>query len=104
MCRDNRVNWNLSAVLVCYFVKVMDNAGAVLVADAGVDFELLKPLIELTTIKVSEMNDPRLAQTGPAIRGDQSTMDRHIEMLQNDDLKDIYKTISRYIWETSKRI
>lgn len=58
---------------------------------SNVDFDLLKPLIEKTILKVNP-------QTGPAKRGDLTIINDHIEMLSNyPDLMDLYKNISSNI-------
>ncbi|MFI3316927.1 MAG: DUF2520 domain-containing protein [Rikenellaceae bacterium] len=102
---EERKRLHLSAVFVCNFVNAMFSAGESLVAASGLPFEILKPLIEESCSKALATPSPRDVQTGPAVRGDRATMDRHQAMLnENENLKEIYKNISKYIWETSKRI
>ncbi len=102
---EERKRLHLSAVFVCNFVNAMFSAGESLVAASGLPFEILKPLIEESCKKALAAPSPRDVQTGPAVRGDLATMDRHMEMLSNQkELQQIYNTISKYIWETSKRI
>ncbi|HAW64929.1 MAG TPA: DUF2520 domain-containing protein, partial [Alistipes sp.] len=44
-------------------------------------------------------------QTGPAVRGDRATQERHLALLAGDPLLEtIYRTITQSIWETSKKI
>jgi len=60
----------------------------------NVPFDVLLPLIQETANKVIEMN-PKDAQTGPAKRGDQVIIDRHLEALQNDSrLLQIYQIMT----------
>jgi len=60
----------------------------------AIDFEILKPLLLETAHKVLEQ-DPKAMQTGPAIRGDQKTMERHLDFLkQYPDWAQLYKLIS----------
>ncbi len=60
----------------------------------GVDFKQLLPLIQETTERVNN-SSPALVQTGPAIRHDEVTLNKHLELLSNyPQLKKIYKTIS----------
>ncbi len=106
-CADSeqRRALHLSAVFVCNFVNAMFIAGEEIVSSSALPFETLKPLIEECCAKAIDVGSPRKVQTGPAVRGDQTTMLRHCEMLQGrEDLKMIYQNISKYIWETSKRI
>lgn len=84
---------HLCAVFVCNFVNHMYHIGASLSEKHQVPFELLMPLIEETTNKIKYLH-PKEAQTGPAKRGDESTMQAHLELLDDELLKTIYKTIS----------
>ncbi len=60
----------------------------------GVDFKQLLPLIHETTERVNT-SSPALVQTGPAIRHDEVTLNKHLEILSNyPQLKKIYKVIS----------
>lgn len=60
----------------------------------GIDFQLLKPLARETMEKAFFLT-PELAQTGPARRGDQGTMKKHLAMLDgNTELQNLYKTLS----------
>ena len=74
-------------------------------AQAELDYDMLKPLIEETAAKAIATDNPRKVQTGPAVRGDKGVCDRHIAMLDDDEQKQkIYKDITESIWETSKKI
>ena len=77
--------------------------GAELTEAAGLDFGLLKPLIAETTAKALDAASPAAVQTGPAVRGDLATQERHAAMLDDELLRLIYTTISQHIWETSRR-
>jgi predicted short-subunit dehydrogenase-like oxidoreductase (DUF2520 family) len=60
----------------------------------GVDFKQLLPLIQETTERVNS-SSPALVQTGPAIRHDEVTLNKHMALLNNyPQLQKIYKTIS----------
>lgn len=41
--------------------------------------------------------DPKKAQTGPANRGDQNTIDAHLQFIQNEDYKKIYSLLTESI-------
>jgi predicted short-subunit dehydrogenase-like oxidoreductase (DUF2520 family) len=63
----------------------------------GIDFTLLLPLIRETAERV-ERYDPQTVQTGPAIRGDRATMERHLEELANyHNMSELYRIISGQI-------
>ncbi len=60
----------------------------------NVPFDVLLPLIQETANKVIEMS-PKDAQTGPAKRGDQLIIDRHLDALQDDSrLLQIYQILT----------
>ena len=100
-----RARIHLAGVFACNFVNAMYAAGERMLADAGAEFDLLKPLIAETAAKAVGAASPASVQTGPAVRNDLATLDRHRAMLGSEpDLETIYDTISRYIWETSRKI
>jgi len=67
------------------------------VEQKGLTFELLGPLIE-ETVKKGLANDPRKSQTGPAKRGDNTTIEKHIRMLKrNPQLANLYRQFSENI-------
>ena len=48
---------------------------------------------------------PAAGRPGPAVRGDLATQQRHLDLLGGDEnLQEIYKLISKEIWETSRKI
>ena len=61
-----------------------------------IDFDLLKPLILHNTKKIIH-NDPKSTQTGPAKRGDKNIIKEHLNMLEDQDYKKIYKLLSNTI-------
>lgn len=96
---------HLAGVFACNFANAMYAAGERVLADAELPFEVLKPLIAETAAKAADASTPVAVQTGPAVRGDAPTLDRHRAMLAaNPELEAIYTEISRYIWEISRKI
>ena len=93
-----RAQLHLAAVFVCNFVNHMYAVGARLMGDAGLDFALLKPLIAETTAKALDAASPCAVQTGPAVRGDLPTQQRHASMIDDRLLRMIYIAISQHIW------
>ncbi len=94
---EQRQKLHLAAVFVANFSNYMQAIGQDLCEKQGVDFDLLKPLIK----EVFEKNIERRAidnQTGPALRGDTFTMNRHLEILKQDSqLRELYILISDMI-------
>ncbi|TCD00903.1 Rossmann-like and DUF2520 domain-containing protein [Pedobacter psychroterrae] len=94
---DKREILHLSAVFACNFVNHMYNLGAQVLRSHDLDFEMLRPLIMETAMKVqTEM--PVNVQTGPAVRDDEQTILKHLELLESSPhLKEIYQTLSESI-------
>jgi len=91
MSSIQRQKLHLAAVFVSNFVNYMQVIGQDLCKEQGVEFELLKPLIREVFDK-NELRTARENQTGPALRGDSFTMNRHLEILKKD--KQLYKLYS----------
>lgn len=96
---------HLAGVFACNFANRMFGIGGDIVRKAGFGFEILRPLIAETVAKVLTAESPAVVQTGPAVRGDRGSQERHLELLADmPELAEIYKLVSENIWETSKRI
>ena len=87
---------HLAAVFCCNFVNHMYALSEELLEREGIPFETMLALIDETAAKVHELS-PRVAQTGPAVRWDESVMERHIGMLSDERVQMIYKILSRNI-------
>ncbi len=103
---ERRKSLHLGAVFACNFVNAMLVASTDILAQNELPLTLYQPLIKETIDKAMQPNiHPIQMQTGPAVRGDKQTTQRHIELLKDSpELIEVYKTISKYIWETSKKI
>lgn len=100
---EQRKTLHVAAVFACNFTNHLFGLSKELLEEQNLDFELLKPLIAETVSKI-EMNDPVLVQTGPAIRGDQSTMKVHLDLLQNKPLlSELYSKLSQSIVNLQER-
>lgn len=97
---EQRKILHLSAVFACNFVNHLYDLGRGILQEHQLDFELLRPLILETAEKVQSAL-PIEVQTGPAVRGDQETMVKHLALLENrPDLQEIYKILSNGIKKT----
>jgi predicted short-subunit dehydrogenase-like oxidoreductase (DUF2520 family) len=68
-----------------------------LLEENGVEKSLLEPLLRETFQKITETG-PAGAQTGPALRGDELTMNRHLELLKgHPEWEKLYTFVSRDI-------
>ena len=102
---DCRRDIHLTGVLACNFVNALYGMAAdYLTERQGLPFDVLRPLIKETASKAIDATHPSMVQTGPAVRGDKEVSNRHQQMLRNDERKElIYKLLTEYIWETSKK-
>ena len=94
---------HLSGVFACNFANAMYANAAEILAEEGLPFDIIVPVIAETAQKAIAVANPALSQTGPARRGDSETLDRHRKMLaEKSRTKEIYDKISEDIWERTK--
>ena len=97
MSSENRVLVHLAAVFANNFTNHLIGIGEALLEEKEISPQLLFPLIAETVRKVFTLG-PGPAQTGPALRNDQITMDKHLELLKNKPgLLNLYKELSQNI-------
>ena len=85
---------HLAAVFACNFPNHLYALANQLLQQHQLDFEIIRPLIKETADKVM-INLPESVQTGPAIREDETTLNKHFSMLSNvPELQNIYQTLS----------
>ncbi len=99
-----RARIHLAGVFCCNFTNCMYTLAEEQLQQAGLPFDVLRPLIAETAAKAIEADHPAEVQTGPARRGDAATLERHRTMLTEEHLRTMYNLISQTIWETSKKI
>lgn len=93
---DKRALLHLAAVFACNFTNHMYHLAQEIIQEGDIPFDALKPLIAETAQKVMEM-PPREAQTGPAVRYDETVMREHLQRLSTPQLKELYTLISKSI-------
>jgi predicted short-subunit dehydrogenase-like oxidoreductase (DUF2520 family) len=94
---DHRRLLHLAAVFVSNFTNHMLTTGKNISSMAGVPFEELKPLILETVTKAMEIG-PENSQTGPAVRYDLNTIEKHLGLLSfSQDFKNVYEMITKSI-------
>ena len=100
---EKRLLLHISGVFACNFTNHILALTYRLANENGIDFKVLQPLVEETVIKAFTAN-PKDVQTGPAIRNDISTMNKHSELLGNFDeqLQRIYNELSLSIQKLGK--
>ena len=87
---------HLGAVLVNNFSNHLYSLADDYLMRCDLPFELLHPLIAETAHKAISVG-PHKAQTGPAKRGDQNTVNRHLNEITDVELQEIYKLLSASI-------
>jgi predicted short-subunit dehydrogenase-like oxidoreductase (DUF2520 family) len=97
LTEEKRRALHLAAIVVNNFTNHLMNLSKRYCEEQRVPFEQLLPLSRQTIGQLTE-KDPQRLQTGPARRNDQITIQKHLDMLQNEaELSEIYSMISRQI-------
>lgn len=96
---QKRKKLHLAAVFANNFTNHLYGIGEALCLEAGVSFDLLRPLILETAEKVQTLS-PMDAQTGPARRGDTKSMENHLNMLEEKKQIELYTLLSEAIKST----
>ncbi|WP_298392130.1 Rossmann-like and DUF2520 domain-containing protein [Flavobacterium sp.] len=100
---EQRKSLHVSAVFVSNFVNHLYKIGSDICIEHQVPFEILKPLILETANKVQIM-EPNEAQTGPAKRNDTTTINKHLNLLSDENQKDIYKILTKSIIDNGRKL
>ncbi|MEO5570013.1 MAG: DUF2520 domain-containing protein [Bacteroidia bacterium] len=99
---EQRSVLHLAAVFVNNFTNHLFTVGEHILKKNNLSYNLLKPLINETINKVENQN-PSEVQTGPAVRGDNLIIERHLKMLKKyPAYKKIYKDITESIQQIKK--
>ncbi len=79
---EERLKLHVAAVIVSNFTNHLYALAEEFCEKEKVDFKMLAPLIKETTERVST-HSPGQVQTGPALRNDIFTLDKHLRLLAN---------------------
>ena len=93
---SQRMVLHRAAIFGCNFTNAMYSIAYDILQEHHIDWQMIMPLLQNTMEKVKTMN-PHEAQTGPAQRGDQNVIQFHLDALQDELLKDIYRVMTDYI-------
>ncbi len=93
---SQRKSLHVAAVFVNNFTNHLYQVGKDICGEHQLPFEILKPLIAETANKVQTLS-PLEAQTGPAKRNDQNTIQAHLALLTDETQKEIYKILTQSI-------
>ena len=94
-----RKQLHIAAVFANNFSNHMYSIADDLLTEEDIDFKVLLPLIKQTIAKINT-NKPKAIQTGPAKRKDIKIIQKHINLIQQEDIKELYQKISNSIIKT----
>ena len=94
-----RKQLHIAAVFTCNFSNHMCSIADDLLTEKDIDFKILLPLIKQTIANLNT-NRPKVVQTGPAKRKDIKIIQEHINLIQQEDIKELYQKISNSIIKT----
>jgi predicted short-subunit dehydrogenase-like oxidoreductase (DUF2520 family) len=98
---DSRLKLHVAAVIVSNFTNHLYLLAEEYCKKESLDFKQLLPLIEETALRIKDIS-PKQAQTGPAIRHDKETLEKHLELLKNHpQLRNIYLLLTGSIQQTN---
>lgn len=102
----SRANIHLAAVFANNFSNMMYVVAQRMMCDAAADFDLLIPMISQSVGKLRRGLLPAQIQSGPALRGDCTTMSEHCRILHDryPEYEHLYETLSQMIWETLRKM
>ncbi len=99
---EERAILHIAAVFVNNFSNHLFHIAHQICDEEGIDFSLLKPLIQETVYKIKH-HAPFNMQTGPGRRGDQATIQKHLAYLEkHPDYQKVYRLLSKRIEVTYK--
>mgnify|MGYP000937047434 FL=1 len=98
---EQRKSLHVAAVFVCNFVNHLYQIGNEICEANQIPFEVLHPLIQETAQKILELT-PKEAQTGPALRNDTKTIQKHLDFLSDENYTTIYKLLTQSIQNGNK--
>jgi len=100
---ESRAQIHLAAVFANNFSNNLLASSQKILAEKNIDFKILEPLI-IETIRKAFSIGPIEAQTGPAVRGDNKIIEKQLNLLKDENLKEIYKLISKNIQRYSSKV
>lgn len=96
LSQNQKERLHLAAVFANNYTNQMLQIAAEICALNDISFEVLHPLMD-RTISNAFTAGPENSQTGPAIRGDKHTLKKHLALLTDPELQEIYKLLAHRI-------
>lgn len=95
---EKRRKLHLAAVFACNMTNHCYHLAERILEKEGIDFSLYLPLIDETASKVHDLS-PKMAQTGPMVRGDKRILDAQLSLIEDELTKEIYRLFAKSIKE-----
>ncbi|WP_372473152.1 Rossmann-like and DUF2520 domain-containing protein [Capnocytophaga sp. ARDL2] len=96
---QQRKQLHITAVFACNFVNHLWTISEDIASKNQIPFQFLHPLIKETVDKIQYLS-PKQAQTGPAVRKDLTVIEKHLQTIENESYKEIYKLLTNSIIQT----
>lgn len=93
---EERRQLHLAAVFACNFTNALYGVAFDLLKNAKIEPHVLLPLLQNSLKKLNTMT-PEEAQTGPAVRNDKNVINKHLDMLQDPQYREIYEILTQEI-------
>ncbi len=93
---QQRLQLHIAAVFANNFSNFMYIQAAQICKKSGIDFKMMLPLITNTIEKLT-IATPEEVQTGPAVRNDLLTIEKHLSNIENEQQKELYKKVTEAI-------
>lgn len=93
---EKRKYIHLTAVFACNFVNHLFARAKEISDSQQIPFHYFLPLIKETTSKIEKI-EPKLAQTGPAIRNDEKILQLHEALIKEEEHLKIYQVMNESI-------
>ena len=93
---ETRTQMHIIAVLINNFGNHLLHLGSKLLKEHDISFKIFHPLIEETYQKALK-SGPENTQTGPAIRDDQKTIEKHVGLISDENIKKLYLNLTSSI-------
>jgi predicted short-subunit dehydrogenase-like oxidoreductase (DUF2520 family) len=93
---EKRKYIHLTAVFACNFVNHLYARAKEISDSQAIPFQYFFPLIKETTSKIEKI-EPKLAQTGPAIRNDEKILQLHKDLIKDEEHLKIYQMMNESI-------
>lgn len=93
---EERRQLHLAAVFACNFTNALYGVAFDLLKNAKIEPTVLLPLLQNSLKKLNAMT-PEEAQTGPAVRNDKKVINKHLDMLQDAQYREIYEILTQEI-------